>query len=360
MNASKELVITQCGVQLTVPELNLSGHCHSDFAFELVTERVDSPSLSPNSIVASPIVRAIPHGAKFYSSQPAVVKLPLNLIIDEDCTLRCYESDTDLDDVEEWRETTQFEINGGFLFINTCHFSLFCAVASKQYPRIEKTVKASEGGSLVSENIPGLEVKFPNTSLEDDIKATMTPLYDDPRYILSNTDKSLVSPIVALGPSGRTFRDDVTVTLPVPDVHEEFAIENDNGLTIMESQTDIDEKPRWKKLQVPYVITEVNNIYTVSFKVRHFTLYSVYSSFRNKLGSAVNTIKRTAHSFMPDFTYLVYFQALMGDCNRKNQFGLYVFCHRAGEPPITDCNDYQIQVGKTGQKELKTGDITLR
>eukprot|EP00794_Sanderia_malayensis_P008753 gene8753-9688_t len=356
LSCSKELVIIQCGVELTIPELNLSGHSISDFSFEIVTEKIDSPLLSSNSAIVTPVVRAMPHGAKFYSQQPAIVKLPLNIVTDETCVLRCYESDTDVDDAEEWKEIADFDISGGFISIRTNHFSLFCATVSKNYPHVKKTIPSSQGCKLALHEVPGLEVAFPDGCLDDQVTANMTALYDDPQYAPKNTNKPLASPIVALGPSGRTFKDDVIVTLPLNNAKEVFAIAGNPTLTIMQSQTDLEEKPKWKKLRVEYTINNENDMYTVSFKVRHFTLFS---SSWNVLDSAVDKVKRAVSFLFPGFTHLVYFQALMGDCNRKNQFGLYVFCHRAGEPPITDCNGYQMQVGRTGQKQLKAGNITL-
>lgn len=356
MNACKELVIRQHGIGVTIPEMNLSGHKHSDFSFEVVNETEFSPSLTSNAILATPIVHASPHGARFYLSMEASVKLPLHVVVDKDITVRCFESDTDIDEPPVWQEIQNeaFEIVGQSVVIKTKHFSLFCATVSKEYPHVEKRISSANGGCLYHEEVPGLEVNFTKGCINNDIDASLTVLYDDDDYKPIDTDRAIASPVVALGPHGINFEDDVMVTLPLPDASEVFKIVIDPELIILESQTKLGEKPYWKEVNVSYEIIEHGGVYSVSFAVRHFTLFEALWNIAN---TTVQTVKK-ASNFFPKFTHLVYFQALMSDYYGK-QFGLRINCLLAGNPPVTDCSQFPIDVGRSMPKELKTGDVVV-
>ena len=336
--------------------MNLSGHKHSDFSFEIVSETEFAPSLTSNAILATPIVQACPHGARFYSSMEASIKLPLHVVVDEDIFVHCFESDTDIDEPPVWTEIQQeaFEIVGQTVVIKTKHFSLFCATVSKEYPHVEKRISPANGGSLCHEEVPGLEVHFTQGCTSSDIDASLTVLYDDEAYKPTNTDRAIASPVVALGPHGISFDDDVIVTLPLPDASEVFKIVRNPELIILESQTELGQNTSWKTLNVSYEIIDHDGVYSVSFAVRHFTLFD---TLWNIASTTIQTVKKASNWF-PKFTHLVYFQALMSDYYGK-QFGLRINCLLAGNPPVTDCSQFPIDVGRSMPKELKTGDVVV-
>ncbi|XP_065065525.1 uncharacterized protein LOC135691567 isoform X2 [Rhopilema esculentum] len=355
INACKEVVIQQYGITLKIPHVNLSGHEQAEFSFQVISDPEFSPELTNNMQLATPIVYAKPHGAKFYSSAQATVELPLNIVIENGMTLQCFVSDTNIDDSPNWEEISsdEFDFSHNMVRIRTTHFSLFCAMASKYYASAKQHILASNGGDLTIDEVSGLNVQFSAKSLSSDIEASITVLFDDSQYKPDNIEKPLASPIVVLGPNGTYFEDDVEITLPLPGADKVFEAIEDPQLIILESQTDLSEKPSWSELITPYQLSSIDGVHTVTFRVKHFT---VFTAAWDGLASAVATVTR----IIPWFSHLVYFQALMSDCHHNNQFGLCIFCHLAGNPPVTDCYQFPIEVGRSKPRKLKKGDIIIQ
>ena len=313
-------------------------------------------------VLASPIVCVTPHGAKFYSSMEAIVKLPLNIVVEDGVTVKCHESNTDKDEEPSWQEIEAecFEVICGSVIIKTMHFSLFCATASRAYTRVEKRVSAVDGGMLAlhgNNNISqACKVHFPKNSLEHDEDISLTVLFDDEKYETKDTSLTKASPIVVLEPSGITFEEEITVTLPLPDAKAVYQATNDPKLIVLESQTCVNEKPLWKELKTQYCVHNTDGIYSFSFKVRHFTLFQI---LWEGLCSKVRTVKGMAEAFVPPFTRRVFFQALMSECHHNRQFGLCVLCHLVGNPPVTECRQFPVEVGRSSTKGLYKGDIVI-
>ena len=358
INACKELVIRQNGVEVKVPEINLSGHRQEEFSFQVISSFEISPALEDNMLLATPVVQIAPHGAKFYLSMEAIVKLPLNIVIGDDVTVQCYESDTDEHEKPSWQEvrSDKFEIVCGRVIIKTNHFSLFCATASKAYPHVEKRVSVTEGATLAVEEAEGCKVHFPKGSLKSETSVSLTVLFSDSRYKPNSIEQAMASPIVALEPSGVNFEKDVTVTLPLPDAKEVYHGIKDPELIILESQTHVNEKPLWKELKVPYKVKSDNSTFTVAFNVTHFTIFTAIWNFAT---STLEAVKKRAEAFVPQFTHRVYFQALMSDSHHNRQFGLCVLCHLAGNPPVTDCSQFPIEVGRSKPRDLSKGEVVI-
>ena len=313
-------------------------------------------------LLASPIVCVAPHGAKFYSSMEAIVKLPLNIVVEDGITVKCYESNTDKDEMPSWQEIRpeRFEVLCGSVIIKTMHFSLFCAAALRTYTRVEKRVSAADGGVLVlhesKDSSQACKVHFPKKSLHHDKVVSLTVLFSDEKYGTKDTSLARASPILALEPSGIHFQEDVTITLPLPDAKAVYEENNDPKLIVLESQTCINEKPVWKELKTQYWINNTNGIYSLSFKVKHFTLFQ---TVWEGLVSTLDTVKRVAQTFVPQFTQRVIFQALMSECHHKQQFGLCVFCYLVGNPPVTECSQFPVEVGRSKPKDLRKGDVFI-
>lgn len=343
---------------MKIPHITLSGHQQNEFCFEVVDNFDSSPTLEDNMILATPIVRVTPHGAKFYSSMEAVVKLPLNVLVKSDVMVRCFESDTHADELLCWKEIEpdKFEVLGGQVVIKTNHFSLFCATASKDRPSTDMLVSSSDGGTLKIEEVKGLEVHFPEKSLKSDMDVQLTVLYNDSKYASPKKEQTMAAPIVVLEPSGTNFDKDVIITLPLPDAEDVYKAKNDQKLMILESQTRINETPVWKELKVEYELRKDDGFYTVTFKVRHFTLFS---AAWDGLVSTLKYVKRKAEEFVPQFTHRVFFQALMSDCVHTKQFGLCILCHLVGNPPVTDCSQFPIEVGRSKPRDLSKGEILI-
>ena len=360
INACKELVIRQNGIELKVPESNLSGHSQKDFAFEVVNSFEYSPFLEGNEILATPIVRVNPHGARFYSSMEAVVKLPLNVVMENGVMLKCLASDTASSEATCWEKIQEdrFEVIGNRVNIRTNHFSFFCATASKEYPRVEQRVSALNGGTLACNDVVGLEVEFPRNCLKSDMDISLTVLYDDPKYKPKHIEQPIATPLIVLEPSGVSFEEDVTVTLPLPDAKAVCKVTPYPELLILESQTSLNESPRWREIKVPYDIKDENGVFTAAFKVKHFTMFA---AAWKKIVSTATAARDIAGALFSPFTYRVYFQALMSDVGyHHKQFGICVLCHLAGNPPVTDSSQFPLEVGRSQPRDLsRGGDISI-
>ena len=348
-------------VSISVPELILSGHCQSEFTMDIIEDTSYIPYLPFNATLASPVIHAGPHGAKFYSTVPATLKLPLGVVLEKEDELKCFVSDTDIDELPVWEEIEQemVSIQGDYVVIKSTHFSLFCATAIKPYPKTERII-SPEGGELLLEEIPELKVKFPNSAVDADIKASVTSLYYDPMYVLDTSDsdaKAIAAPVVSLGPSGTAFLDNVQITLPLPNAREVFQQFGNPGLTILCSHTDEGQRPNWEQLETTYTINEAQHVYTVTFNVHHFTMFQI---LWNILDAALpESIKLHASSHVPHFSFWVYFQTLMTECHHNRQFGLCVICYRFGNP-VQGLAQYPIEVGTCKPKKVKTGEIIIQ
>ena len=348
----------QNGVEIKIPEINLSGHCQEEFKFEVVNSTEYLPKLEGNMALASPIVHVAPHGARFYVSMEATVCLPLNIVTEDGIIIQCFESSTDINQTPSWEEIYQdrFEVIGNSVAIKTSHFSLFCATAAKQYPRTTKRVSALNGGTLVSDEIKECRVHFPKRSLRHDEDISMTVLFNSPKYASKSSNQTTASPVVALEPSGVSFEESVTVTLPLPDAEAVYLINCNPKLIILESQTCINEAPVWRELKTPCKIQNNNGAYSVSFSVHHFTLFK---AVWDGLLEVLNTVRKKAEAFVPHFTHRVFFQALMTDNYHSRQFGLCLLCNLVGNPPVTDCTQYPLEVGRSKPRELSKGDVVI-
>ena len=358
INACKELVVRQNGIEIKIPEINLSGHCQEEFKFEIVNSTEYLPKLEGNMALASPIVHVAPNGARFFSSMEATVSLPLNIVTEEGITVQCFESSTDINETPSWQEISQerFEVNCESVAIKTLHFSLFCATAAKPYPTTTKRVSALNGGTLVSDEIKECRVYFPKRSLRHDQDISMTVLFNSPKYTSKSANQTTASPVVALEPSGMSFEEGVTVTLPLPDAEAVYQINNNPKLIILESQTRINETPVWRELKTPFKIQNNDGAYSVSFTVHHFT---IFEAVWDGLLTILDTVRKKAEAFVPQFTHRVFFQALMTDNYHSRQFGLCLLCNLVGNPPVTDCKQYPLEVGRSKPRELSKGDVVI-
>ena len=352
-------MIRKYGIEMTVPHMNLSGHRHEEFKFQTVNSMEYSPVLDGNMVLATPIVHAAPHGAKFYLQMEAIVKLPLNIVVDETITITCYESNTDLGEPPIWKEISadRFECSFENVTIKTTHFSLFCAIGTKGCPTTRQRISASDGGILTLEEIKDCSVYFPKKALKSEEDISMTVLFEAKQYSAAeSTHLAKASPIVLLEPSGIQFEEDVTITLPLPDANTVYEVTHDPKLVIFESQTERNECPQWKELNTKLSINNNNGAYSVSFNVRHFT---IFQAVWEGLCSTLEAVKKRAEAFVPHFTYRVYFQALMSDCHHTRQFGLCIICHLAGNPPVTDCSQFPLEVGRSKPRDLSKGNVQI-
>ena len=360
--------ITHGDICVIIPEENLSGHFQWEFNLEIMEDLSQSPPVSGRQAVASEILMMEPHGARFYTSDPAIISLPYDIKAGIRDKVLCFCSDTGLGEKPKWSEmrSEEYTVFDSHVEIRASHFSLFAIIVQKGYPGARKTIRKGVGGCLYVEEVPGVEINFPESSLLHDIEASVRVLYADKPYDVDHGDVTavaLATPVVELGPHGCQFNPDseeqVTVRLPIPDGKEIFDKFGDRRLTFWSSSTTEGEQLNWQQFNPKYVCVDKDDpkLYSVYFSVEHFTFFRV-------LWDIVDTVlweaKLGASHFLPVFQFYISCQAFMSDISEDGlRFGVCVICYRFGKP-IEGIGNFPITVGCHPPKMVRKGKLIIR
>ena len=361
--------ITLGDICVIIPEENLSGHLQSEFTLE-VTENISFyPKLSNRQVVASEVIEMAPHGARFYTDDPAIVSLPYDVKVGQNDSVTCLCSNTGMGQRPRWErlKSEDYNIFTSHVEIRAYHFSLFAIVVTRGYPEARKTIRAGVCGCLYIPEVPGVEVLFPETSLLHDIEASVKVLYADEPYDVDHSDPEafgLATPVVQLGPHGCIFNphstDFVTVRLPLPNGKEIQERYGDRQLTFWCSSTTEDEDLEWQQFQPKFshIDNDNDNLCSVYFSVEHFSFFRV---LWNVIDSILWEAKLGASSIIPVFQFNVAFQALMSEVSEcGSRFGICIVCYRFGKP-LEGIGNFPILVGKCiAPKMLRTGKLQIR
>ena len=361
--------ITLGDICVIIPEENLSGHLQSEFTLEVIENMSFCPKLTNRQVLASEVIEMAPHGAKFYTDDPAIISLPYDVKVGRNDCVTCLCSNTSMEQRTRWERLNpeDYNIFTSHVEIKAYHFSLFAIVVTKGYPEARKTIRAGVGGCLYIPEVPGVEVLFPETSLLHDIEASVKVLYADEPYDVDHSDPEafgLATPVVQLGPHGCIFnphsRDFVTVRLPLPngkEIQERYA---DRQLTFWCSSTTDDEDLEWQQFQPKFmhIDNDNDNLCSVYFSVEHFSFFRV---LWNIIDSVLWEAKLGASSIIPVFQFNVSFQALMSEMSEcGSRFGICIVCYRFGKP-LEGIGNFPILVGKCiAPKMLRTGELQIR
>lgn len=361
--------ITLGDICVVIPEENLSGHVQSEFTLEVIENVSFYPKLSNRQVLASEVIEMAPHGAKFYTDDPAIISLPYDVKVGRNDCVTCLCSNTGMGQRTRWERLNpeDYNIFTSHVEIRAYHFSLFAIVVTKGYPEARKTIRAGVGGCLYIPEVPGVEVLFPETSLLHDIEASVKVLYADEPYDVDHSDPEafgLATPVVQLGPHGCTFNphstDFVTVRLPLPDGKEIQERYGDRQLTFWCSSTMEDEDLEWQQFQPKFmhIDNDNDNLCSVYFSVEHFSFFRV---LWNIIDSILWEAKLGASSIIPVFQFNVSFQALMSEVSEcGSRFGICIVCYRFGKP-LEGIGNFPILVGKCiAPKMLRTGKLQIR
>ena len=351
-------------VHAFIPKENLSGHVISDFGLDIIKDDSYAPTVSPTQCICSPIVHITPHRAKFHSTTPAEIFLPFTAHVDDNDTITCLCSDTNINEVPKWQELSDYEVCNSYIKVRTTHFSLFTAVLNKHYPQASKMIFAGIGGTLDVPEVPGVQVTFPSSAVKYDIEATIKVMYADGPYDVDHTNPTsyaLAAPVVKLGPTGHEFNPDsiepVEVKLPLP--HGKEIMENCGRpyLTLWQSMTAEGQELEWKLLKTNYrfIEDEDKHLY-VCFPVAHFTFFRALWSV---LDSVVHEAKIGASFFYPNFEFCISFQAFMSEYSSDETFGLCCLCYKRGTTPESIGN-YPVFLGSSGLRMVKSGLLQIR
>ena len=361
--------ITLGDICVIIPEENLSGHLQSEFTLDVIENMSFSPKLSNRQVLASEVIEIAPHGAKFYTDDPAIISLPYDVKIGRNDNVTCLCSNTGMEQRPRWERLNPKDYNlfTSHVEIRAYHFSLFAIVVNKGYPEARKTIRAGVGGCLYISEVPGVEVNFPKTSLLHDIEASVKVLYADEPYDVDHSDPEafgLATPVVQLGPHGCIFNphstDFVTVRLPLPNGKEIQERYGDRQLTFWCSSTTDDEDLEWQQFQpnFTHIDNDNDNLCSVYFSVEHFSFFRV---LWNIIDSILWEAKLGASSIIPVFQFNVSFQALMSEVSEcGSSFGICIVCYRFGKP-LEGIGNFPILVGKCiAPKMLRTGKLQIR
>ena len=361
--------ITLGDICAIIPEENLSGHLQAEFTLEVIENMSFYPNLTNRQVLASEVIEMTPHGAQFYTDDPAIISLPYDVKVGRNDSVTCLCSNTGMGQRTRWERLNpeDYNIFTTHVEIRAYHFSLFAIVVKKGYPEARKTIRAGVGGCLYIPEVPGVEVLFPETSLFHDIEASVKVLYADAPYDVDHSDPEvfgLATPVVQLGPHGCIFNphstDFVTVRLPLPDGKEIQERYGNRQLTFWCSSTTDDDELEWQQFQPKFmhIDNDNDNLCSVYFSVEHFSFVRV---LWNIIDSILWEAKLGASSIIPVFKFNVSFQALMSEVSEcGSSFGICIVCYRFGKP-LEGIGNFPILVGKCiAPKMLRTGKLHIR
>ena len=356
-------------IVVIIPQHNRSGYKSDEFHLDVIEDVYFAPQTTDRAVHASQVVMLEPHGALFYDNEPALVHIPLGVQVDDINQLVCLCSDTDEGEAADWkpmdRTTFTYDKDENRVTIRTLHFSLFTVVIAKSYPSVSKFVSATEGGTVVVKEVPGVKVEFPKGSLHKSIEASMKVFYGDEPYADDTShDKplALATPVVMLGPHGCEFNPkshkQVTVRLPIPHCREiMYRLNKDprSHLTIWHSPTTENEPLAWQQMDVSYEIEiDSEGNYILCIPVLHF---SWYKALWDILSHTMHECKIGVAYLYPYIQFSMMCIAMMEANNDSKTFGLEVICYRS-DKKIPEVGNYKHRVGRTIKpKMLRPGIV---
>ena len=362
--------ITHGDICVIIPECNRSGHLQSEFTLEILEDLAYQPTSCMRGswqVVGSEVLMLQPHGALFFKSDPAIISLPYDVKVESKDEIICLCSDTGFGELPNWQamDKQSYTVFQSHVEISAEHFSLFAVVAQKQYHSAQCLIRKGVGGSLVVDEVPGVEITFPGTSLLHDIQASVKVFYASEPYGVDHNDPhafGLAAPVIELGPHNCQFDSSspelVTVRLPLPNGKEILEIFGDRQLTFWCSSTQEDEPLDWQQLQPQNVHIDAENdsLCSVYFSVEHFTFFKV---LWDVIDAVLYEAKLGASHFIPSFQFYVSCEALMSDSEDGVRFGLCICCSRFGIS-LDGIGNFPISVGKHPPKMISTGPLIIR
>lgn len=367
---SRKRHITHGNICVVIPECNQSGHLQSEFFLEIVEDLAYQPTscMRGRQVVGSEVLLLQPHGALFFESDPAIISLPYDVKVESKDEIICLCSDTGFGEIPNWQamDKQSYTVYQSHVEIKAEHFSLFVVVAQKQYHSAQCLIRKGVGGSLVVDEVPGVNITFPETSLLYDIQASVKVFYASEPYDADHDDPNafgLAAPVIELGPHGCQFDSSspelVTVRLPLPngkEILETFGA--DRQLTFWCSSTQENEPLNWQQFnpQNMHIDTSDDSLCSVYFSVEHFTFFKV---LWDVIDAILYEAKLGASHFIPAFQFYVSCEALMSDSEDGVRFGLCICCTRFGIS-LDGIGNFPVSVGKHPPKMISTGPLVIR
>jgi len=369
----KGFLVQKDNIRLIIPPSNLHNLPNRRFSISILTSEHLLPPTGLRIHHVSPIVQISPDGLIFEDSNPACLFIPLNVEVEDPSWLSCIFSNTDPSHPPHWQPLSKdsFNYHDGWLVLKTCYLSIFTVIYEEPMPTISKKIRRRIGGNLKLDSHPGLRIKFPRGSCQEDIEATLKVFYDSEPYnptvpSMNNIDVqgSLACPIIMLGPHGYQFnrnKKPVEIYLPVPHYREILELFPRARLEIYESSTQEGDDPNWEKIEVDRQSIHYfkQGMTCVSFPVFHFSFFKiVWDILTNKLYEA----KMGVSYFSPWISFPMKCQAYMEENPATNAFGLEVICYNSeNNPEQIQTSNYRYCVGSSLKPKLiKPGRILIK
>ena len=361
-------VVEKQGVVLLVPHTNHHDIPNNKFSITILPDKVLNPqdfllSDSLHYLHISPIVQIHPHGHLFTSQHAAYVYIPLTHNLDQDTShnLVCLSTTSPTNFPSQWTRTRVqrshiiVHQDTSYLAIKTCVLGTFTVIYEDQAEVVRKTIRRRIGGSIMSDHVPGLCIKFPRGSCQTDVEAQLKIYHNVEPYHRDNVSVPgvLACPIIMITPHGRKFGNNVRIELPVPNYTRVKETHPQANLIVYHSQSRSGQALRWRRLEPDKISIHFhkNGTHTVSFSVNHFSFFKL-----------VWDIVSERFSYFTNWIALpMKCEAYMQEDKDTNTFSLEVICFKTDTTPNINRSTYNYLVGTSNKPKLvKPGNIRVK
>ncbi|RWS25106.1 uncharacterized protein B4U80_07940 [Leptotrombidium deliense] len=352
------------GITAVIPCQNLSNYKGDEYYIDIIEDCKYSPSDS-NWQQISKVVCIGPHGTRFDSNCPALIKIAITKKhFQPSSEIICLYSDTQIAQLPKWEKLkpNNFTVKGKYVVIKAFHFSLFTVVLETQFPFVSQTIHWF-GSTLSVPNVPGVELKFPPLVV-DNIDAFCKVLFDkEPfQYHGGPNNKALASPIIMVGPEGMIFRENpVTISLPIPCYWETVRTygKEQAVISVWRSAKNVDGSLIWVEVtsEIEIHTNHPSGEVVISFPVYHF---SFFKAVWDVLSDSMYGMKLGLSYFYPFMSFSMMCQASMEENKDNRSFALEVILYRSDkEKP--EMSNYPYKVGRSLKPKLvRMGSIVIK
>ncbi|RWS14892.1 uncharacterized protein B4U79_09002 [Dinothrombium tinctorium] len=358
-------ILNYQNITVVIPHQNLSGYTRDEFYLHIIEDQNFVPS-NKQFVHISKVICIGPHGARFDTNHPALIRLPISLCeYHSHCEIKCLYSDTPVSELPKWEPISplNYSVRCNFVIIKAFHFSLFTVVLETKFPFVKQLIH-SYGSTLKVPNVPGVELAFPRRVVSGEFEASCKVLFDNEPFEFEGepNSRALASPIIQVGPNGMHFNGSaVIVSLPIPFYHETVQKygKRKAKLSVWRSAQYENGSLTWERLidEVSLNFNHPSGEVVISFPVHHF---SFFKAVWDILNDSVYSLKLGLTYFYPFIAFSMMCQASMEENKDSRSFALEVILYRADkEAPET--SNYPYKVGRSLKPKLvQMGCIVIK
>ncbi len=344
-----------------------------EISIETVKDLSFHPQSSTNNLIISPVIRISPHGVQFPAEQPAIIVLghctqpPDSPHHQLRVTPLC--SDTGPTDLPHWTELSTSEtpqiFNDRVLFTTT-HFSLFTVMAAVfSYPSQSILVSPNEYNLLEVQEIEGLKIEFPPSSVHSPSHISATAYFTDSSFTPVGPELSPATVCIGVEPHGLQFDLPVRVSLPLPHYTDIKHLLPNATLQLYHAShhNTYNGQIKWELVEnKQYTINTQNGVTVISFETNHFSLFdfvwNVGQATLSKFGLGASYVYRHLIQSDQAATLSVQWQAFMTPPLRDLSFGLALCVYKFGEP-LKGLSNFPWLVSEGKGVSLRIGELEI-